>query len=153
MDSGARGFRQLACSLEAMVGCTRLVKPSRVFSKAASRATPFWEMTLPEWRCDTVGKSRFFRNTRASRIWRPMRWICCRGSPLPLLPYLWHQSSFQQFRSICKAFCAKIFTVFSSTTFCRFVQILLSIIVANFFFVTLLEGCTTVLRHLVHSEF
>lgn len=110
MDSGARGCRQLVCSLDAMVGCMRLVKPSKVFSRAARRATPFWEITFPEWRCETVGKSRFLRNTRASSICRPMRWICWRGRPLPRLPYLYDQSSFQQFRSIYEFFFQTIIT-------------------------------------------
>lgn len=70
------------------IGCMRLVKPSRVFSKPASLATPFWITTLPECRCVTIGNPRSFRNTNASNICRPIRCTCGNASPLPREAYL-----------------------------------------------------------------
>lgn len=101
-------------------GCMRLVKPRRVFSKPANLATPFWITTLPEWRCVTVGNPRSFRNISASNICRPIRCTCGNVSPLPRAAYLWDQSSFQQFRSICYViyFCYFIFatsSIYSNT--------------------------------------
>lgn len=93
---------EVACvNRDVTMGCMRLVKLRRVFSKPASLATPFWITTLPEWRWVTVGNPRSFRNTRASNICRPIRCTCGNLSPLPRAAYLWIQSSFQQFRSIC----------------------------------------------------
>lgn len=91
------------------IGCMRLVKPKRVFSRPASLATPFWITTLPECKCVTVGNPRSFRKISASNIWRPIRCTCGRVSPLPRDVYLWLQSSFQQFRSICSSdiFCCQ----------------------------------------------
>lgn len=78
----------------------RLVKPSKVFSKPAKRATPFCTITLPECKWVTVGKPRSLRNSKASKICRPNLCTCGRGRPFPRVTYFWLQSSFQLFLSI-----------------------------------------------------
>ena len=58
-------------------------------------ATPFWMITLPEWRWPN-GKNPFsFKKSKASRIWRPRRCTCCSGRPSERCRYFWVQSSCQ----------------------------------------------------------
>lgn len=91
----------LVCEIrEAITGCIRLVKPRSVFSRPASRATPFWTSTFPECKWVTVGNPLSFKKINASNTCRPICWTWGKGSPLPLEAYFWPQSSFQPVLSI-----------------------------------------------------
>lgn len=70
-------------------------------------ATPFCNITFPEWRWLQHGKPLSFRNSRASRICRPSLWTWERGRPSLRCPYLSHQSS-------CQLLCCRTDIIISS---------------------------------------